>query len=492
MTHEPQCVFLRAADSFAPCVDYVARTFSRWARFRCEICTPEEFVGKPRPEHPSFVMYYATRDNFQAWFSSIEKKGKGQHLIGISRSAFFGQSFLESPDLPESPSQLLDMAKEESFSKHVEHIGERVCFVDVDLIASSFWFLTRYEEYVISPPEAHDRFLCSFSIAPTEMYDQPVVNRWFEQLKALVLRLAKKEDTMLVPRKATVVLTHDIDLLRKYRGLAGVRRTISAMMHGDAREATSEIRMASLVLAGLRRDPFDSFDEMFSLKERIGAPSTFFLMGGGDAPLDGDYSLEDQNVRELIMRILSKGDEIGVHPSYETYRSPELIQKETKAVEEAIGHPVIGARQHYLRFALPETWYALAECGLRYDSTLGFADKSGFRCGWSGCLRPFDIEKRIELPIIELPLVAMDITLAVYEKIPPEKAIERLARLMDASETPGGAFVVLWHNTLHDRRAYPGYWDTMEYFLFASAGTVEFTTAGKMCEEFELRMVHTG
>ncbi|MGB9693011.1 MAG: hypothetical protein ACPL7D_12685, partial [Candidatus Sumerlaeaceae bacterium] len=149
-------------------------------------------------------------------------------------------------------------------------------------------------------------------------------------------------------------------------------------------------------------------------------------------------------------------------------------------------------RQHYLRFSVPDTWYIQGQCGLRYDTSVGFADRAGFRCGWSGCLRPFDVEKRMELPIIELPLVAMDITLAVYEKLPAEKAIERFARLLDASETRGGAFVLLWHNTLHDHRAFPGYWDTMEYFLFASAGTAEFVTAARLCEEFELRMVTTG
>lgn len=455
---------------------------------------PEDLNVTCRGQDPQIVFLYGDGAELAEWGQALERAGRAASGVSIfvPRSSFFGPNFLEQPDLPEPAGVLAEAAKKTHFARHYRRTGPKTAALNFDVIASAFWFLTRYEEYVVSPPEAHDRFLASFSIAPPEMYDEPVVNRWFERLYELCSELQGVPADPPVVVKPRLVLTHDVDLMRKYRGLMGVRRTIAAMMRGDAQEATHEIRTASLVLAGLRRDPYDSFDEMFSMKERLGAPSTFFLMGGGRAPLDADYSLQDQHVRELILRIVSAGDEIGLHPSYESYRSAEMIRHEMQALEEAIGHRVIGSRQHYLRFALPDTWYALAECGFRYDTTLGFADRAGFRCGWSGCFRPFDVEKRIELPIIELPLVIMDVSLAVYEKIPSEAAVERLARLLDASETAGGACVVLWHNTLHDRRTYPGYWETMEYFLFASAGTAEFTTAGKLCEEFELRMVQTG
>jgi hypothetical protein len=273
--------------------------------------------------------------------------------------------------------------------------------------------------------------------------------------------------------------------MRKYRGLRGVRRAISTMISADTREATGEIRLASLVLAGIRRDPYDSFDELFSLKEKIAAPSTFFLMGGGNAPLDADYNLDDNPTRELISRIRGCGDEIGVHPSYETHRSPEMLADETRALSEGTGMVIEGARQHYLRFAVPETWHAQTAANLRYDSSLGFADRAGFRCGWSGCFHPFDIDKREELPIIEIPLVAMDVTLAIYEKLSAEHSLERLAKLLAASETRGGVFVLLWHNILRDKRVFPGFWDSLEYFVFASAGSARFTTLGRLCDEFE-------
>ena len=118
---------------------------------------------------------------------------------------------------------------------------------------------------------------------------------------------------------------------------------------------------------------------------------------------------------------------------------------------------------------------------------MAFADRAGFRCGWSGCFHPFDIETRTELPIIEIPITVMDVTLPVYEKLPSEHSIERLSALVDACEVSGAAFVLLWHNILRDKRAFPGYWDALEYFLFAAAGSARFVTLNALCDEFEKR-----
>ena len=92
---------------------------------------------------------------------------------------------------------------------------------------------------------------------------------------------------------------------------------------------------------------------------------------------------------------------------------------------------------------------------------------------------------RAELPIVEIPLVLMDVSLAVYEKIPSEKALEHLAALIEASNVRGGAFVFLWHNIMRDKVAFPGYWDTFEYFFFAAAGSARFVTLSQLCEEFD-------
>ena len=166
-----------------------------------------------------------------------------------------------------------------------------------------------------------------------------------------------------------------------------------------------------------------------------------------------------------------------------------MIGREKSKLESVLSSTVTGSRQHYLRFSMPETWRHLASAGLRYDSTMGFADRAGFRMGWSGPLPVFDIGTQRELPLLEIPLTCMDVTLAVYEKIAPELALERLTNLLDAAcEASGGAFVFLWHNTIADQVRYPGYWDTFEYFFSIASGSARFLTLNQLCDEYETQV----
>ena len=481
LVKKPELIVLRSEDSFASCIDYVMHLFCHVNRWQVRFSNTRHAAPlvKSAP-NPRVILHYSTGDTT---FDADEWTDHCSLFIRVPRGPFFGRKFLESPDLPEPPQALVDLADPRVFRNSVFHSGSKSMRLNFDMVAAAFWFLTRYEEYIISTPDEHGRFLCAHSLAPPHLYDQPLVSLWFAHLSAMIREHLKLPAPP--PPRQTIALTHDVDLMRKYRGLRGARRALSTVVQSNVTDATGEMRYASLVFAGIRRDPYDSFDQLFALKDRIGAPSTFFLMGGGNTPYDGDYDLEDTHFRDLVMRIRNTGDEIGVHPSYDSYRSEPTIRAQHAAVSQAVGQQVAGSRQHYLRSVVPETWRALAGAGIRYDASLSFPDRAGFRCGWSGCLRPFDVERRTELPIIEVPLTVMDVTIANYEKVPAEHAVERVAKLLDASTVPGGAFVLLWHNILRDSRVFPGYWDSFEYFLFAAAGHARFQTLSKLCDEFE-------
>lgn len=477
-------VVARAADEFAPCVDYVFGTLAWLYGWNIDYAEPAgaeaRLASLPQPR---VALIYGSAKADETGPQRVPQSA--DFALSIRRSDFFGANFLKKPDMPVAAEVLLKLATHSGFHSRC-HATEKSLYLSVDVVAAAFWFLSRYEEYVTTARDEHGRFQCAHSIAPTAMYDQPLVNRWFEEIAGVILTaIGAPQPKLPLAGKSTVCLTHDVDVMRKYRGMRGVKRALSNMVTAKGAAGNEESRRAAMVLAGVQRDPYDSFDDLFTLKEKIRAPSTFFLMGGGKAPLDGDYKLDDPQLRELLIRIRGMNDEVGVHPSYESFTSEKIISAEKQAVQKAFGEDVQGTRQHYLRFKAPETWRAAAAAKLRYDSSMGFADRAGFRCGWSGCFYPFDVIAREKLPIIEVPIVLMDVTLPNYEKVTSEHALERLASLLDASAARGGAFVLLWHNILRDGSAFPGYWDTLEYFLFAAAGSVRFVTLSRLCDEFE-------
>jgi hypothetical protein len=452
---------------------FVLRTFARNQGFA---------FAKGDAEHgaPGVTIVYGGQAD--AVVTATAESDQSRPLIIPADGSFFH---------PESPGRLdfaalLRAAQPGGLGKFVSRENGALT-LRLDIIAAAFWCLTRAEERTDSRRDPHGRFLCAYSAAPPEFYDVPVVNRWFENLGTLLRQeLGLAADP---PReRQTIALTHDIDLMRKYAGAGSVVRGIGRMLKNPAAGLRDTKAAAAVNFSG-QRDPYDSFDDLYAIKERISAHSTFFMMTGSGGQHDCDYRLEDANARNLLLRARTFGDEIGVHPGWDSGTRPEQIASEVREVERANGQPVLGSRQHYLRFEAPQTWRHLAAAGVKYDSSMGFPDRSGFRCGWSGVLRPYDVEQQKELDVLEIPLVCMDVTLAAYEKIPAELCLERLTNLLDAStdHVRGGAFVFLWHNSIADRDMFPGYWDTFEYFFSIASGSARFVTLASLCEEYAAR-----
>src|SRR5207245_1555660 len=103
--------------------------------------------------------------------------------------------------------------------------------------------------------------------------------------------------------------------------------------------------------------------------------------------------------------------EVGLHGSYAAADDPVRLAAEKQKLE-ALAGPVAGHRYHYLRVDPHRNLAPLEAAGLRYDTTLGFPDAIGFRAGIARPFRPWDFERDEPLDLVEIPLAAMDATLA--------------------------------------------------------------------------------
>src|SRR5262249_36524368 len=112
----------------------------------------------------------------------------------------------------------------------------------------------------------------------------------------------------------------------------------------------------------------------------------------------------------------------------------------------ATGRQPLGGRQHYLRFAVPDTWRSWAAAGLAYDSTLGFSEAPGFRAGTCYAYPVFDLVERRPLGLVERPLIAMEASLLDHCGLEPEAAADEMRRLREVCRRFDGDFVFLWHN----------------------------------------------
>ena len=89
--------------------------------------------------------------------------------------------------------------------------------------------------------------------------------------------------------------------------------------------------------------------------------------------------------------------------------------------------------------------------GIEVDSTLGYAEKSGFRCGTCIDYHPYDFKNDKPMKIIERPLILMDTTFTNYNKISIHNLYLQTSNLIKRCKFVGGNFVILIHNDLESR-----------------------------------------
>ncbi len=294
----------------------------------------------------------------------------------------------------------------------------------VDIFGSVFYLLTRYEEIVLRGRDPFERFPARSSLASAEGFlDRPIADEYVDLLWLAMLslwpRLRRRETSFRLR------LTHDVD--RPWAALGNRTGAIAHAVGGDVVRrrdpalAARRIRSFFDARSGrVDRDPFNTFDLLMETSERYDLQSTFYFMAGASDPrFDGSYLMSDPPVRDLLMKINRRGHEVGLHASYETFRSAELMQAEfdaLKAACRAVGfdQTMWGVRQHYLRFETPTTWRNQNAAGLAYDSTLGFADANGFRAGTCREYPVFDLLDRRTLELRERPLIFMDAASQAY------------------------------------------------------------------------------
>lgn len=314
----------------------------------------------------------------------------------------------------------------------------------IDLISSTFFMLTRWEEYVKTERDQYDRFPATAGWAcRNNLLDRPLVNEYAELLWQALLRLGWNGPRR--PRKFGLHLSHDVDHPRLWWSAAGRLRTLTgSLIHRhNAREAAWWLRHQIF----RQDDPYDIFDDWMDFSEANGLVSHFNFMSRRPVYADCYYPLDHPYVTDLIKKIRERGHVIGFHPSREAFASPLVFAKELAAVREVSAAPVRSGRQHYLCFAAPHTWQQWSDAGMEWDSTLGYPDAEGFRCGICHDFPVFNFLSRQTLPLREKPLLAMDVTLAQYRQYTPEQGYARLQYLRRQTEKYGGEFVLLWHNS---------------------------------------------
>ena len=356
------------------------------------------------------------------------------------------------------------------------HSDGRTAF-RVDLGAAVVFLLSRREEMAPAHRDEMDKFVERRSLLLSAGFgDVPILNVYAELLDDALQRAAERRRLCTVQkcrwpwgRRWAACLTHDVDQLGWFSladGARGLLRWLLKRPHRGLRYSLFLMREALRQSGTGERYRSWRLDDWLALEEDAGVRSTFFFMTDQRGyPFTGTYDVREPSLTRQLRSMAARGWEIGLHAGFDTYRSTRELRGEKAHLERALGQPVRGVRQHFLRFAAPDTWRAQAAAGFEYDATLGWWTQAGFRAGAACPFRPFDLETQSVLPIIELPLTAMDGALFYCLRYGVDQAVDRVSRLLDAAREHAGLAVLLWHQRVRDEAQYPGWWQTYQAAL---------------------------
>jgi hypothetical protein len=336
------------------------------------------------------------------------------------------------------------------------------CFAD--LPASTVFTLCRVEESQQGDLDAHSRFTAHMSVAHRDGFlDRPIVDEWGLALgQAIAALLPKWRPKQRILRTK---VSHDIDevgFLPRFRP-AGFNGNTRLLVRTGWMFLPFDLRRA-IKLSVVHRDPIRGTAHLLrtlapghptclglvhtvvSAALQRNLDTAVYWKASQLGPFDSGYDPRDRKIRNVISWLQGRSVENGIHPGYRTFRCPETLQEEVQIVRAVLGEHRLGGRQHYLRWC-PETWLDWENCGLAYDSTVGYSDHVGFRAGTCIPYRPWLWSLDREARLLEIPLIVMDSSLLDSMELRRDDLLQVVRRLIDRCRVVGGVFTFLCHNT---------------------------------------------
>ena len=378
-----------------------------------------------------------------------------RYKIVIIPSPFFKDTIYgKAESLPTLPLKKIDDTPILYGEPILENIGDTLV-VHADLLASAYFMLTRYEEWVRTDcRDIHGRFPGKESIAyRANFIDRPIVDEYGKLLRKWLREkgVALDEPT---PEIAKIYLTHDVDqpfLYRTWRGLAGAGLR-------SLKNKNSEFSTAIKTFFGnLYSDKLFTFPWIFeqdkNFRQKTTIPTNiilFFKSAKTESKEDKPfYPLGSTDIQHLFSLCEKENTIIGLHNSYLSGDKPLLILSEKELLEQYTNREIRYNRYHYLRSMNPTDMEYLVEANITDDFTLGYADVAGFRLGTCKVVNWINPASK-KISNLQLhPLTLMDVSLSdkKYMNLNQADAFTYATKLIDKVKEHHGELVLLWHNT---------------------------------------------
>ena len=326
--------------------------------------------------------------------------------------------------------------------------------INFDIIASAFFLLSGWQEYVIPERDKYSRFRFEDSIQnKLNLTFKPIVNYYFDILKYAIDKIygTNLKINLWDDNDFAVFVSHDIDECES----AWKEASYWQLKNGNFITPFKLIHKKIF-----QKDAWFNFDEIIKIEDKLEINSTFNFIADSKPSgnfNNGDYNISDKKFYSVFSDIQKSGSEVGLHGSSGTQINLLKLKNEI----ELMPMSVAGNRFHYLNFNIQDTPEILEKSGLIYDSTIGFAESIGFRTSFCLPYIFYDLKNDRPTQVVEIPVIFMDSSLRLkeYMNVPKENINNLAKELIAETKKHHGVFSINWHNNRLSDVKDPGWKD---------------------------------
>lgn len=308
----------------------------------------------------------------------------------------------------------------------------------VDFIALIFYLLSRAEETLPNAVfDNHGRYKATSSIlCQWNTLDKPIVDQWVNALGRL-FGLSLKCKYKSIP-------TIDIDTGFKHT-YKGFKRTTGGLVKSLIFKPKNALERLQ-VLLGLKADPYDIYSLRMQEIAKAYKGTKVFILNAEKGKYDSSLPMGGKGLKRITAEVKKVDIELGIHPSYASNNSRQVLEKELSSLRTIAGKIKI-SRQHFLKLSIPKTYQNLIENDISDDFSMAYPDTPGFRAGTCKPYTFFNIKENKELNLNVHSACFMDGAFFQYQQVSIEEAKSIALLLQQTVKQYQGEFISIWHES---------------------------------------------
>ena len=317
--------------------------------------------------------------------------------------------------------------------------------IGLDVFASTFFMLTRWEESLLGREEKGDCDESLLFCVKHRIHQRPVVNEYADLLRQLLPTGISSQT-----RKYEVVLSHDVDgfLTPTWPRifLDFIKQTISGAPKNTVRHLTWQDKINYKKAFPIA---FSQFDLYTALTEKYNISEWFYFKVCSKGEAEATYLYDNKEIVNVINRLKAKHNSkivLGFHPSQNVFDNKEQWNREVSRIAGLLkGKPTIGRNHHLLyNHAILRQWEQMSEQPMLLSNCV-FHKNLGFRSGVCVPYHIFDLYQRRMMDLVEYPCQIMDSAIRLHKYESEEALWDDIHLIANWAKRYDGLLVLTWH-----------------------------------------------